>query len=497
VLQQANKFAENAMGGPTGSRIPGLGSPWGGDKNYFNPGPLAPWMHNDTHLSYYPGTKVSSLANGLRIATEERDGTGVATVGVWINTGTRYEDEKSNGVAHFLEHMIFKGTKQRSRLDLEVGIEDMGGHLNAYTSREQTVFYAQCFKNDVGKSLDILADILQNSEYTDEAIQVERSCILQEFESVNNQPEEVVFDRLHETAYRGLSGARESQALGKTILGTVENIKSITREDIADYIGTHYTPDRMVIAASGDIKHDEVVKLCEKLFGGMKKANKTGKDVDVVPAVFTGSSLTVRNDDDKLAHIAYAFPTGGWTDDDHFVLAVIQPLLGVWSKGCTSGVHSMSSLVRAAAMDDLCEQFTTFHTIYNDTGLFGIHAVCENTTIQDFMWHVTQNFQRLSTETISDERLAAAKNVVKFGTASVCDNTTTSCEDIGRQMLTFGRRLHPVEIAQRIDAVDAAAIQNCANRFFWDHDFALAAVGPIHELPDYNWLRRRTYSLKS
>ena len=167
-------------------------------------------------------------------------------MGVWIDAGSRYETGANNGAAHFLEHMAFKGTKTRTQQQLEVEIENMGGHLNAYTSREQTVYYAKVFKNDVPKAMEILSDILQNSKLDEDAITRERDVILREMEEVNKQYDEVVLDHLHETAFMGTG-------LGRTILGPEENIRNLTKADLEGYINTHYTADRFVIAGAGAV----------------------------------------------------------------------------------------------------------------------------------------------------------------------------------------------------------------------------------------------------
>ena len=251
-------------------------------------------------------------ANGLRIASETSLGE-TATVGIWIDTGSRYETPETNGVAHFLEHMSFKGTGKRSRVQLEQEVENIGGHLNAYTSREQTVFYAKVNKGDVPQAMDILSDILTNSTYSEDAIEREREVILREMQEVDGQMEEVIFDRLHETAYRGTM-------LGATILGPTENIKSINRAQISDYINTHYIAPRMVVAGAGAVEHEDLVKLSEKLLGSVPSAGKRSPVME--PAKFTGSDIRIRYDDMPAAHVALAFPTAGWNDPDSFSLLV-------------------------------------------------------------------------------------------------------------------------------------------------------------------------------
>ena len=188
-----------------------------------------------------------------------------------------------------MEHLAFKGTNNRTQQQLEIEIENIGGHLNAYTSREQTVYYAKVFKKDVPKAMEILADILTNSKLDKEAIERERGVILREAEEVGKQYEETILDHLHETAFLGTG-------LGRTILGTEENIKSLTRDDLTSYINTHYTADRFVIAGAGAVNHKELVELTEKHFGKIPKTPQTGVSIKYEPAVFTGSDKRIRFD---------------------------------------------------------------------------------------------------------------------------------------------------------------------------------------------------------
>lgn len=229
-----------------------------------------------------PTTDVTTLGSGLRVASETVQGSETATVGVWIDAGSRYETAQNNGVAHFLEHLAFKGTQKRTQQQLEVEIENMGGHLNAYTSREQTVYFAKVFKNDVGKAVEILSDILLNSKLDPAAIEREREVILREMSEVNKEQEELVLDHLHATAFQGTG-------LGRTILGPEENIRSLKQADLVNYIQQHYTAPRMVIAGAGAINHTELCELADKHFGNLPKAPSSGVDFAMEPAVFTGS----------------------------------------------------------------------------------------------------------------------------------------------------------------------------------------------------------------
>lgn len=283
---------------------------------------------------------MTQLDNGLRVATED-SGAATATVGLWIDAGSRYENDKNNGVAHFLEHMAFKGTAKRSQTDLELEVENLGAHLNAYTSREQTVFYAKCLSKDVPKAVEILGDIIQNSKLGEAEIERERGVILREMQEVESNLQEVVFDHLHATAYQGTP-------LGNTILGPTKNIKSITRQDLRDYIDTHYNTPRIVLSAAGGVQHNDLVKLAEKELGKLKNSFD-GKSAGLAPCRFTGSEVRVRDDSLPLAHIAIAVEGCGWTDQDNVPLMVANTLIGAWDRSQGGGVNNASNLARASA----------------------------------------------------------------------------------------------------------------------------------------------------
>jgi len=434
-----------------------------------------------------PATESSSLSNGLRVASQGGHGE-TATVGVWIDAGSRYETERNNGVAHFLEHMAFKGTNNRTQYEMEVEIENMGGHLNAYTSREQTVYYAQVFKDDVPKAMDILSDILLNSKFDEEAIERERDVILREMREVQMQTDEVIFDCLHETAYAG-------GGLGRTILGPKENIKSISKSDLQDYIKTHYTAPRMVVAGAGAVDHNQLCELADKHFGSLPSQPPAGLTVPSDPVRFIGSEIRVREDNMPLAHVAVAFESMGWTDPNSFPLMVMQTLLGQWNRVQGSGKNMASKLANAAAESELCHSFMSFNTCYKDTGLFGVYAVCDPTTVNDMMWHTMDKMVYLCHK-VTAEEVERAKQQLKANLLMHLDGTSAVCEDIGRQMLTYNRRITPAELFARVDAVDANAVMDAAKLVVNDQDVALAGVGNLTELPDYNWFRRRTFWLR-
>uniref|UniRef100_A0A8C3UAV8 Mitochondrial-processing peptidase subunit beta n=1 Tax=Catharus ustulatus TaxID=91951 RepID=A0A8C3UAV8_CATUS len=423
-----------------------------------------------------PETRVSPLENGLQVASED-SGLSTCTVGLWIDAGSRYENEKNNGTAHFLEHMAFKGTKKRSQLDLELEIENMGAHLNAYTSREQTVYYAKAFSKDLPRAVEILADIIQNSTLGEAEIERERGVILREMQEVETNLQEVVFDYLHATAY-------QNTALGRTILGPTENIKSINRNDLVEYITTHYKGPRMVLAAAGGVSHDELFDLAKCHFGNLPSAPEGGLP-PLPPCSFTGSEIRIRDDKMPLAHLAIAVEAAGWSDPDTIPLMVANTLLGNWDRSFGGGVSLSSKLAQIACHGNLCHSFQSFNTCYTDTGLWGLYMVCEPSTIEDMVHFVQREWIRLCTS-VTENEVARAKNLLKTNMLLQLDGSTPICEDIGRQMLCYKRRIPIPELEARIEAIDAQTIREICTKYICDKHPAVAAVGPIEQLPEYS-----------
>lgn len=437
-----------------------------------------------------PITQTSTLSNGLTVATEAHPHAQTATVGVWIDAGSRAETDATSGTAHFLEHMAFKGTNRRTQHALELEVEDIGAHLNAYTSREQTVYYAKSFKKDVPQAVDIISDILQNSKLEASAVERERDVILREQQEVDKQLEEVVFDHLHAVAFQG-------QALGRTILGPKENILSIQRDDLSNYIKTNYTADRMVLVGTGAVEHQELVKLAEQHFSslpvsanplplGRLSGPKTG---------FVGSEVRIRNDELPTAHIALAVEGVGWSSPDYFPMLVMQSIFGNWDRSLGSSPLLSSRLSHIISSNNLANSFMSFSTSYSDTGLWGIYLVSENLMNLDDLTHFTlREWTRMSMAPTAVE-VERAKSQLKAGLLLSLDGTTAIAEDIGRQLVTSGRRMSPKQIEFAVDAVTPAEIQRVAQKYLWDKDVAIAALGSIEGLLDYNRIRADTSSL--
>ncbi|PWN30798.1 putative MAS1-mitochondrial processing peptidase beta chain precursor [Jaminaea rosea] len=436
-----------------------------------------------TAASRFPSTQTTVLSNGLTVATESNPSAQTATVGAWIDAGSRAETDRTNGTAHFLEHMAFKGTGRRSQHALELEVENLGAHLNAYTSREQTVYYAKAFRKDVDKAVDIISDILQNSKLETSAIERERDVILREQEEVDKQNEEVVFDHLHSVAFQG-------QPLGRTILGPKQNILSIKQSDLAEYIKSNYSADRMVLVGAGGVDHDELVKLAEKHFSGLPvSSSPLGKSSSSSATKFVGSEVRIRDDTQPTCNFAIAVEGVSWSSPDYFPMLVLQSIMGNWDRSLGSSPLLSSRLSHIVSSNNLANSFMHFSTSYSDTGLWGVYMVSENFGQLDDLVHFTlREWQRMSTSPTEGE-VERAKNQLKASLLLGLDGSTATAEDIGRQLVTAGKRKTPQEIEAALEAITPADIQRVAKKYLWDADIAIAATGQVEGLLDYNRIR--------
>ena len=253
--------------------------------------------------------RTHTLSNGFTIATEFMPNFKTATLGIWIRAGGRHESKAQNGIAHFLEHMAFKGTKNRSSFQIAEAIENVGGYINAYTSREITNYYCRVMAENVPLAMDVISDIVLNSTIEQTEVDIERGVILQEIGQSNDTPDDIIFDWLQETAY-------PDQPYGRSILGPINNVKNFSREDLINFTRKHYSPNRMILCAAGDINHDNLVSLSEKYFAKLQKRT----EAEIIPGIFVGGEKRL-NKDLEQAHLALAFKSVSIKEKEIFIMS--------------------------------------------------------------------------------------------------------------------------------------------------------------------------------
>ena len=413
--------------------------------------------------------RISTLPNGIRVVTDTMDSVETASVGVWVGSGTRHEPAEINGVAHLLEHMAFKGTHRRSAPEIVREIEDVGGHINAYTSREQTAYYAKVLKDDTALAFDILADILQNSVFNPDELARERAVVLQEIGQARDTPDDIVFDHFQTTAF-------PDQPMGRPVLGTPEIVTGMSREAIMDYMGRVYGGSRMVLSAVGAVDHDETVRMAADLFGGMSP----NSDASSRPGEYHGGDYR-ENRDLEQVHLVLGFPSFSYHDEDFYAAAVFASLFG--------GGMSSRLFQEIREKRGLAYSIYAFSSYYMDCGYFAIYAGTGENDLAELTPALCGEIRGL-VDTIDEYEVKRARNQLKSGTLMGLESTSSRCEQIAQQMLIYGRRIPLSEQVALIDAVDVAAVAKVADRIFSGRP-TLAAIGPVDNLMAYDDLRGR------
>lgn len=438
--------------------------------------------------SAIPNTRTSVLPNGLTIATEFIPDTSSATVGIFVDAGSRAENVRNNGTAHFLEHLAFKGTKSRSQRGIELEIENIGSHLNAYTSRENTVYYAKSLEEDIPKAVDILSDILTKSVLDPRAIERERDVIIRESEEVGKMYDEVVFDHLHEIAYK-------DEPLGRTILGPIENIKSITRNDLNNYITKNYKGDRMVLAGAGAVNHDKLVEYAQQYFGHIEKSLSPvplGSPRGPLPVFHRGERF-IQESSLPTTHIAIALEGVSWSAPDYFVALATQAIVGNWDRAIGAGTNSPSPLAVAASNNGiLANTYMSFSTSYADTGLWGMYIVLDSKEHNPklIIDEIIKEWRRIKAGNISDSEVNRAKAQLKAALLLSLDGSTAIVEDMGRQIVTTGKRLSPEEVFEKVDKITKADIVAWANYRLKNKPLSIVGLGNIKNIPHVDYLEK-------
>ncbi len=401
--------------------------------------------------------EVTTLATGLRVVTDPIDTVETASLGVWVNVGARHEREVVNGVAHMLEHMAFKGTERRSAQAIAEEIESVGGHLNACTSREYTIYFARVLKADVPLAVDILADILQHSTFDPKELERERAVVIQEIGQAYDTPDDFIFDRFQETAYPG-------QPLGRPILGSADRIGAMPREAISGYMRENYSAPKMVLAAAGRVEHDAFVKLAQEAFPDLPRTG--GNEGE--PARYRGGD-TYEERELEQVHLILGFAGVPYADPDFYVLSVLSSLLG--------GGMSSRLFQEIREKRGLAYSIYSFTTPYVDGGLFGVYAGTGEREVEELLSVMCDEIRNIGA-TVKEQELARVRAQIKAGILMALESTSARCERLGQQMLIYGRPLSVEEIVERVEAVDLEAIGRVADRLTASRP-TFAALGPI------------------
>ena len=405
----------------------------------------------------------TALPNGVRVVTHRMASVETVSLGAWIDVGTRHERADVNGIAHLVEHMAFKGTGRRSARAIAEEIESVGGHLNAYTSREFTAFHATVLGGDEGLALDIVADILQHAALDPEELERERAVILREIGQSRDTPEDVVFDRFQETAF-------PDQPVGRSTLGTPQLVGAIGRAALVDYIARFYTAGRIVVAAAGKLDHDDFARRVEDAFGGLRADPVPAPE----PAVYAGGDSRAVRELEQL-HLLLGLEGIAHRDPDYYALAVFSAALG---GGLSSRLFQDIREERG-----LVYSIYSFSSSYADGGLFGIYAGTGAESGSEVVERICDNLRTMAGE-VEEAELGRARAQLKAGILMSLESTASRAEQIARHMLIFGRVLATGEITDGVDAVDRAAVKRISERLRAGRP-TVATLGPEAAIPGY------------
>jgi len=412
--------------------------------------------------------KLHTLPNGFRIVTEAMPGLQSASVGLWVEAGGRHETSAQNGIAHFLEHMAFKGTRRRSALRIAEEIEDVGGYINAYTSREMTAYYARVLSQDVVMALDVIADIVLNPVFRKADIETERHVILQEIGQALDTPDDIIFDWLHEVSY-------PDQPFGRTILGPEERVASFRKVDFESFTGAHYGPDQMILSAAGGVEHDAIVAAAERIFGGLKPVGES----QVEPARFVGGERRVVKDLEQV-HFALQFEGPGYRDDKVYTAQVYATAMG----------GGMSSRLFQKIREDrgLCYSIYAQSSAYEDTGQITVYAGTSEAEIAE-LTQLTLDEMKRAADDMSEAEVARARAQLRAGLLMGLESPSSRAERNARLLSIWGRVPDVAEAVAKIDAVDTAAVRGYAAEVT-AAKAALAVYGPVARAPGIDEVRK-------
>ena len=413
--------------------------------------------------------RVTTLPDGLRVATDRMDSVETVSLGIWAGVGTRHEAAEHNGVAHLLEHMAFKGTERRSARQIAEEIESVGGLLNAYTGREQTAYYAKMLAPDLPLAVDVLSDILQHSVYDPAELERERAVVLQEIGQAEDTPDDIIFDHFQERAFPG-------QPMGWPVLGRAEIIGSLPREVVAGYLSTRYRPQRMIVAAAGKVDHDRFVDLVTKSLNRLP----TGPLPATLAADYRGGEHREERDLEQV-NVVLGFSGVSYHDPDYYAAAVLSQLLG--------GGMSSRLFQEVREKRGLVYSIHTFSSAYSDSGLFGVYAGTGDKEAAEMMPVICDEVLKVA-DTLEEVEVSRSAAQLKAGTLMSREGTSSRCEQLASQLLLYDRPIPPEEVVARIDAVSIADVARVARRIFASEP-TLASLGPVANVPDLDAVRRR------
>ncbi len=405
--------------------------------------------------------RVSELGNGLKIATRSMPHATTLSIGIWVNAGARDEHDNEQGIAHMLEHMAFKGTKRRDAQAIATEVENVGGFMNAHTSREETAYYLRLLPEYLDLGVDVLADILTESTLPSDEIERERGVIIQEIGQSLDTPDDLVFDLFAAACYG-------DHTLGRPILGTVDSVSAFNRQNLEAFLQRHYGARQMLVCAAGALDHDDLARRIERRLGTIGDATFAARQ----PAKWAAGRQLVKRDLEQ-SHIIFGLPTAVKNIVDRFSLMALSTLYG--------GGMSSRLFQQVREKRGLCYSIFSFAALHSDGGSFGVYAGTSATQVNEMLSVCAGELAAVASG-VADCEVERAKAQIRASLLMNRESVSSCADALARQIMLFGYPQHDSELLDAIDAIDGAKIAALAASLVGDDAPSMACVGPSMNL---------------
>lgn len=405
--------------------------------------------------------KKVDLSNGLTLVYEKLPYVRSVSFGLWIGTGSRFETYEQNGISHFIEHMLFKGTETRSAKDIAMVIDSLGGQLNAFTGKECTCIYTKTLDEDLKTAVELISDMLFHSTFDPVQIETEKKVIVEEISMYKDYPEELVHDMLSEEVWSG-------HPLSYPILGSYESVASITREKILDYMNTFYVPENSVVSVAGNFDEQYLIDLVQKYFGDWKSSG-ISKFHEAKP--WFNRSMKVKRKDTEQVHMCIGFPGIKHGEESLYSLLAFNNILG----------GGMSSRLFQKVREELGLAYSiySYATSYKDVGMFVIYAASSPASFMDVIRHIRNELELVTGDCLTEEDVEKAKSQLKGNFIISLDSTSGRMNSMGKSQLMLGRVTTPEEVLECINRVSRDSIKEIIDSIFKSAQVGFTAIGDV------------------
>ena len=402
----------------------------------------------------------TTLPNGLRIVTESIGSVKTISVGIWVKTGSRNEKKELAGVTHFLEHMLFKGTKKRTAFEIAQSMESVGGYLNAFTSSEYTCYYARCVDEQLSRALDVLSDMVLHPSFPEKEIEKEKKVVIEEMKMYRDSPDDYLFEAFTTKMF-------QNHALGRPILGFEDTVSAFTRQNLYDYMKDRYRPDNLLVAVAGNVNHEEVVELVSKYFEHKSATSTTNKDQPL--GALNPEKLALTKPIEQTHYILGR--RGLYFNHTHkYLLLLANTVLG---GGMSSRLHQ-----NVREKYGYCYSIQTFNQSYSDSGIWGVYVGTDKEYVGHVHELVVAELDKIRMEIIPEKEFFEAKSQLKGKLLLSQENTSNRMMRLAKSELYFGRFVTLDELEENINNVNAKQVLEFSNTFFDQKYFMEAILSP-------------------